>query len=841
MKIKIFLIGLLLIGLGCQEYQGNSKLSEDQSTIALAARSVLERTLGNKAQTIILDTLPLIDGRDQYTYGASQGKLTVKGSSATALTRGVYDYLKDHNLGMLDWSGPHFRIPDKWPDTESKTVVTPFKIRHAYNAVTSGYSTPYWDWPRWEQELDWQAIHGFNMLMASVATEAIATRVWQKLGLTNEEINDFYGGPAHMPWHRMGCVENLGGNLPPEWHKDQIALQHKILSRMRELGIRPVVQSFGGFVPKTIARLYPDINLHNTLWNAGFPPEQRPVLLGPNEDLFRTITKMFMEEWQKEFGKEDYYLVDSFNELELPENEKPVTERLAEYGEKTFQAIKSGNPDAVWVIQGWMFAYQRNIWNPETVKALFSRVPDEEVLILDYANDYNNNWEPMNSFNGKQWVYGFVPNMGGKTAYTGDLQLYASGAARALASPDKKNLVGFTISGEGLENNTVIYELLTDVAWSSDSINLDNWLKNYSVARYGACPEAITESWKLLRASCYSVLEPHPQFGWQLGRLRHGSVNSSAEFNRATQLFLSCDGELGASECYRADALERAALTLGLKADEWFTVAGEAFNAGKTEIGGKAGERGLELLTEIDKLLVSHPLLRLDSWLDFARSHSSNPDLQQFYIKNAKQIITTWGPPVNDYACRVWSGLIRDFYRERMRKVLEAAKSGERFNTVPWEVEWVDNPKPISTIEPYTDPVSAAVQLVDKAMNETLPEIYKSEGETIGDWSPANITTNWSTVGWPISLGQLAKLKGIRFMYVRGNHRLEIRNLALIADGRKVARDEHFGYAGNTNLLNTYLLELPENVNANNGAVIRAEIRGSGGTDSYGNLRIITE
>ena len=104
--------------------------------------------------------------------------------------------------------------------------------------------------------------------------------------------------------------------------------------------------------------------------------------------------------------------------------------------------------------------------NPETVKALFSRIPDNEVLILDYANDYNNNWQPMNAFNGKQWVYGFVPNMGGKTAYTGDLSLYASGAARVQNSPDKKNLVGFTISGEGLENNAVVYELLTDAAWS---------------------------------------------------------------------------------------------------------------------------------------------------------------------------------------------------------------------------------------------------------------------------------------------------------------------------------------------------------------------------------------
>jgi alpha-N-acetylglucosaminidase len=490
------------------------------------------------------------------------------------------------------------------------------------------------------------------------------------------------------------------------------------------------VQSFGGFVPGAVARLYPGITLHPTLWNAGFPEEQRPVLLSPDEELFATITRMFMEEWQKEFGKADHYLVDSFNELQLPESDKPRTEILAEYGEKTYQAIKSGNPDAVWAIQGWMFSYQRDIWNPETVQALFSRVPDNEVIILDYANDYNRNWDVMNSFNGKQWIYGFVPNMGGKTAYTGDLQLYASGAARVLHSPDKKNLVGFTISGEGLENNTVIYELLTDVAWSEDSIDLDNWLKAYSVNRYGGCPDAMSKSWNLLRASAYKSLVPHPQFGWQLGRLGQGTVNKDPEFNESTRLFLSCAEDLGDSECFRADALERAALTLGLIADEYFGLAGKAFNAGKPGLGEMAGERGLELLTGIDRLLISHPLLRLDYWLDFARSHSSDPALEQFYAANARQIITTWGPPVNDYACRVWSGLIRDFYVERMRQVLAAASSGNSFNSIPWEVEWVESNQPLSRAEPFADPLKAAISLVSSAMNEDLPLLSDLEDKT---------------------------------------------------------------------------------------------------------------
>ena len=718
--MKKFILFLILIVL-LSSCRNDNNITADTNPQVDAARQVLERVIGDKAKTISL-AIDTTLTQDTYTYQAENGKLSVKGSHTNTLTRGVYDYLKSQNLGMLDWTGENFNIPSQWPDAPLSKTTSPYPIRHAYNAVTSGYTTAYWNWERWEHELDWQAMHGFNVLMTPIATEAIAQRVWKKLGLTQEEIDAFYVGPAHLPWLRMGCIQQVNGPLPPEWHEDQIELQHRILERMNQLGMEPVVQSFGGFVPKALKRVFPQLTIHETLWNAGFPKEQRPSFIAPDDEIFAKISKMYMEEWQKEFGKAKYFLVDSFNELQLPKTDDPVADLLANYGAKTYDIVKSANPDAVWVIQGWMFAYQRYIWNPETVKALFSKVPSNKVLILDYANDYNNNWEPMNAFSGKQWVYGFVPNMGGKTAYTGDLSLYASGAAKALNSTNNGNLVGFTISGEGLENNNVVYELLTDVAWSDKAIDLDLWLGNYSNNRYGAYPEEMATSWNLLRQSAYSKLEPHPQFGWQLGKAKVGTVNSDPKFHEATQAFLNCSEQLSDNPNYRADAIERASLTLGLKADEWFTIASESYKKGNIEIGDKAGTRGLELLTELDKLMESHPLNRLDRWVEMARSHGNTEKLKDYYECNAKYIITVWGPPVNDYSCRVWSGLVRDFYHERMRLVLQNLKTNTPFDSVPWEISWTKKIG-ISTIEPFDNPIQSAKVLVKKALEEQLPMI----------------------------------------------------------------------------------------------------------------------
>ncbi|MFR3852608.1 MAG: alpha-N-acetylglucosaminidase TIM-barrel domain-containing protein [Odoribacter splanchnicus] len=48
------------------------------------------------------------------------------------------------------------------------------------------------------------------------------------------------------------------------------------------------------------------------------------LMLSPEEELFTQIGQLFIEEWEKEFGKNDFYLADSFNEMDVP---FPLSER----------------------------------------------------------------------------------------------------------------------------------------------------------------------------------------------------------------------------------------------------------------------------------------------------------------------------------------------------------------------------------------------------------------------------------------------------------------------------------------------------------------------------------
>ena len=76
---------------------------------------------------------------------------------------------------------------------------------------------------------------------AFTGQEAIWRQVYSSLGLSDAEIDAHFGGVAFLAWARMGNIKGWGGPLTEEWHQRQIMLQKKILKRMHELGMIPVL------------------------------------------------------------------------------------------------------------------------------------------------------------------------------------------------------------------------------------------------------------------------------------------------------------------------------------------------------------------------------------------------------------------------------------------------------------------------------------------------------------------------------------------------------------------------------------------------------------------------
>jgi len=278
--------------------------------------------------------------------------------------------------------------------------------------------------------------------------------------------------------------------------------------------------------------------------------------------------------------------------------------------------------------------------------------------------------------------------MGGKVPLNGNLDFYATAPKEALQYSKKGNLVGFGFAPEGIENNEVIYELLTDWGWRNDIIDLDQWLEMYCKARYGGYPPKMKEAWHLLQQSCFGTFTDHPRFKYQF---RPGSgnttVHKSKEFNEAVQLFLACSDELGNSELYVYDAIELGVQVLGLRTDALLEKAEHIKSKKRFEIY----EEAIELMMLMDKLLASHPNHKLENWVDLARNFGDTPEEKQYYESNAKRLITTWGGNVNEYSARTWNGLIGTYYAPRWQAWLDAEKTNTEFDIKKWEEEWIQS------------------------------------------------------------------------------------------------------------------------------------------------------
>ena len=117
------------------------------------------------------------------------------------------------------------------------------------NYCTHSYSAAWWNWDRWEYEIDMMALNGINMPLAITGTESVWYATLIDLGFTDEEARDFLAGPAFLAWQLMTNLEHHGGPLPMSWIKSHEELGKKILERELAFGMKPIQQGYSGFVP----------------------------------------------------------------------------------------------------------------------------------------------------------------------------------------------------------------------------------------------------------------------------------------------------------------------------------------------------------------------------------------------------------------------------------------------------------------------------------------------------------------------------------------------------------------------------------------------------------------
>ncbi|MGL5273282.1 MAG: alpha-N-acetylglucosaminidase, partial [Phocaeicola sp.] len=392
--------------------------------------------------------------QDFFELDQKGKKVVIRGNNYVNIATGLNWYLKYYAGVHLSWNGMKASLPAALPPVSEKVrMETPLSLRYDFNYCTFSYSMAFWDWERWEQEIDWMALHGINLPLAVVGQECVWKNMLERLGYTKEEVNAFISGPAFLAWWAMNNLEGWGGPNPDSWYTQQEALQKKILERMKAYGIKPVLPGYSGMMPHNADQKLGLTLTKSDLWN-GFT---RPAFLQPTDERYAEIADLYYQEQIRLFGKADYYSMDPFHEAENAENVD-----FDASGKAIMDAMKRVNQKAVWVIQGWTE-------NPRP--EMIENLKQGDLLILDLFSECRpmwgipSIWKREKGYEQHDWVFCMLENFGGNVGLHGRMDQLLENYYLTKNNPLATHLKGIGLSMEGSENNPIMFELMCELPW----------------------------------------------------------------------------------------------------------------------------------------------------------------------------------------------------------------------------------------------------------------------------------------------------------------------------------------------------------------------------------------
>ena len=667
---------------------------------------------------------------DFFELDQKGNKVVIRGNNYVNIATGLNWYLKYYAGIHLSWNGMTAELPESLPKVSTPVrKETNLSLRYDFNYCTYSYTMAFWDWKRWEKEIDWMALHGINLPLAVVGQECVWKNMLEKLGYTKEEINKFIAGPAFLAWWAMNNLEGWGGPNPDSWYTQQEALQKKILKRMREYGIEPVFPGYSGMVPHDANKKLGLNVTEPALWN-GFT---RPAFLLPTDSRFNEIASLYYKELEKLFGKANYYSMDPFHELE---DAGSVDFDAA--GKAVLKAMKNVNPKATWVIQGWTENPR-----PEMIKNL----NNGDILILDLFSECRpmwgipSIWKREKGYEQHDWLFCMIENFGGNVGLHGRMDQLLNNFYLTKNNPLAAHLKGIGLTMEGSENNPVMFELMCELPWRPEKFTKEEWLKDYLFARYGVRDEKITQAWSILADGIYNCpfgnnqQGPHESIFCGRPGLNNFQASSWSKMQNyydptsteaAARLMLEVADKYKGNNNFEYDLVDIVRQSLSDRGRIVYNQTIADFKSFDKKSFATHSQEFLNILLAQDRLLGTRSEFRVGRWIEQARNLGTTPEEKDLYEWNARVQITTWGNRVcandgglRDYAHKEWNGLLKDFYYKRwaaywqtLQDVLDGKPMVE-LDYYAMEEPWTLAHNPYAS-QPEGDCVSVAKEVFNK-------------------------------------------------------------------------------------------------------------------------------
>lgn len=648
-----------------------------------ATEALIKRVVPEQYQQFSVEQLPAVAGKDLFEIESKKGKVILRGSNGVNVASALHHYLKTHCNTEITWNTTKLNLPKKLPVVPQKVqLASPYKHRYYLNYCTYNYTMVWWDWERWEKEIDWMALHGINMPLALTGQDAVWQRVYKSMGLKEEELKEFFSGPAYSGFNWMGLLDGWGGPLPQNWINFQEKLQKRKLERERSLGMKPVLPAFNGHVPTAFKKKYPNVAVDRIKW-----VRFRTDMLHPKDPMFTTIGEKFINELKKTFGTDHFYSADAFIEVVPPSSDPEYLRAMAN---TMYKSMAIADPKATWVMQGWMFHHKKEFWQPTQIKSFLDGVPDDNILVLDLFSENKPVWSRTEAFYGKPWIWNMLHNFGGNISLYGRMPSVANGPAEALNGDGSGRLSGIGLTMEGLEQNPVMYSLMLENTWRNKPINVEQWLKGYVTRRYGTENEHLDKAWQILKSTVYdgslinggpeSIITGRPTFNKTTTATRANIFYNPVDLLPAWEHFVKAIPEIERGDGFEYDLVDVTRQVMANYAQVLQQNYASAVKAKQMDKASQYSKQFITLIDDLDEVLATRKEFLLGVWLENAKALGTNLEERNLYEKNARMIITLWGDEhgLYDYSNRQWAGLMKNFYKRRWENFFQFVEDSHK-------------------------------------------------------------------------------------------------------------------------------------------------------------------
>lgn len=466
----------------------------------------------------------------------------------------------------------------------------------------------------------------------------------------------------------MGNLKRLGSPLNTDWMQAQLALNHRILARMNSLGISPVLPAFNGHVPDAFKHLIPrqDFTL-SSLWSGFNSTFTGVVRLEPHSPLFVEVGRAIIREQLKEYKlylsdlSEHFYSTDTFNEMD-PEAHTD----LAQIGANLFLSIIREDAKGVVVMQMWCFAHAPRLWTAANVLQLFSKIPAQNLLLLDLHGEKRAQWRRLKAYLDSRpairVIWTLLHNFGGGHGMAGEMEDTKNALLLAI---EEGGVDGVGLAMEGTQQNAVLYDLVLDLAWlpsSSQTFAVGSWLESWVASRYSHKNSDLFNAWRCMVNTAYSrpsnlagwgntksIFELHPQLRMFQGGFQPTAIGySPGEFFRCVTAFLEGMDAVAEAKTVNLDDLlydlidviRQASSDLALQSLE---VIRQAFLEGNSKVFAHISAKLLAILKALGDLMRHHPFWTVEE-IALPKWTQRTSAFHEHHLRQAKTLITQWSP-----------------------------------------------------------------------------------------------------------------------------------------------------------------------------------------------------